>query len=138
MTVYQVHTAEDIKQLLQYITANLQKPSQYTVEKILLSLKASKCFIDIVKSKQGNIEGFSLYYYHYSTWTGRTIVVRHLFGPETAKSLLIESILIKARKEKLPRLDFFTNEEGCKKFLVSKGFKNISIEEEWDVFSLKI
>ena len=85
--------------------------------------------------------GFILWYSHYSTWTGESVVIRHLesLGNNTAaKMALTDSVLSYCKEKGVTRCDVFTSDQGLKDFLVTANFTNLSVNEDWDCWSLAV
>lgn len=93
------------------------------------------------KSVADKMLGFVLFYSHYSTWMGESTVIKHIATLQqdtcVAKQLIQETFNL-CNKEGVRRYDVFTTEEWLKQVLAEMQFVNLSVEEDWDCYTLEI
>ena len=85
--------------------------------------------------------GFVLFYSHYSTWMGESTVIKHIATLKqdtgVAKQLIQETFNV-CNEKGIRRYDVFTTEEWLKQVLAEMQFVNLSVEEDWDCYTLEI
>lgn len=92
------------------------------------------CYVAVIKER---VVGYAIFYYTYSTWSGKAMYLEDIYVTLEFRDKYVGSKLLKAvAKEAVDndccRLDFSVlSWNPAKKFYKSKGAVDLTIEEEW-------
>lgn len=107
-----------------------------TTEQLEKSLFDEKhCHAFVWEIEEGQIAGFALYYFGYSTWKGKTVYLEDLYvKPEFRQNKigekLFDAVVEVARKENVNRMDWQVLEWNTVAIEFYKN-KNATLDPEW-------
>ncbi|XP_051159284.1 thialysine N-epsilon-acetyltransferase [Leptopilina boulardi] len=99
-------------------------------------------FMSYVATIQEKVVGYSIFYYSYSTWEGKSLYLEDLYVTEEHRnkgigSLLFQTVVQFAVENKCSRLDFSVLKwNPAKEFYLKKGAVNITGSQDWQFYRM--